>query len=113
MDHVEVVGNENVAHPLLRLQIDQQVEDRRLYRHIERRSRLIAHHHARSAGEGARNADPLLQAAREPPRLLIEMFGGEPYRGGELLEPGLARGAYEPGEAQRSCEEAAHGLRPI
>ena len=49
----------------LRLELDEQVEDRRLHRDVERRGRLVADDEARVAGERARDRDALLEAARE------------------------------------------------
>ena len=40
----EVVADEQVGHALLALQLVQQVEDRGLHRHVQRRGRLVAHH---------------------------------------------------------------------
>ena len=48
-----------------RLQLDEQVEDRRLDGDVERRGRLVADDELRVAGERARDRDALLQAARE------------------------------------------------
>ena len=52
---------------LLRLQLDEQVEDRRLHGDVERRGRLVADDELRVAGERARDRDALLQPAGELP----------------------------------------------
>ena len=48
-----------------RLQLDEQVEDGRLNRDVERRGRLVADDELRVAGEGARDREPLLEPAGE------------------------------------------------
>ena len=40
-----------------RLQLDEQVQDRRLHRDVERRGRLVADDELRVAGESARDRD--------------------------------------------------------
>ena len=91
-DDAEVVRDEEVRDPLLRLQLDEQVEDRRLHRHVERRRRLVADDELRVAGERARDRDALLQPARELHRLLRERPLGQPH----ALRRGPARVAPPP-----------------
>ena len=67
-----------IGDALLRLQLDEQVEDRRLHRDVERRGRLVADDELRVAGERARDRDALLQAARELHRLLRQRPLGQP-----------------------------------
>ena len=64
-DDAEVVGDEEVGDALLFLEVDEEVEDRRLHGDVEGRGRLVADDNARLAGERARDGDPLLEAARE------------------------------------------------
>ena len=56
--------------PLLGLQLDEQVEDRRLHRDVEGRGRLVADDELRVAGERAGDRDALLETAGELDRLL-------------------------------------------
>ena len=58
----EVVRDEEVRRVALRLQLDEQVEDRGLHRDVERRGRLVADDEARLAGERAGDRDALLRA---------------------------------------------------
>ena len=51
--------------PLLGLELDEQVEDRRLDRDVERARRLVADDEPRVAGERARDRDALLEPAGE------------------------------------------------
>ena len=78
-DDAEVVRDEEVRDPLLRLQLDEQVEDRRLHGDVERRRRLVADDELRIAGERPRDRDALLQAARELDRLLRERPLGQAH----------------------------------
>ena len=61
----EVVRDEQVGDPFLHLQLDEQVEDRGLHGHVERRGRLVADDEARIAGERAGDRDALLEAPGE------------------------------------------------
>ena len=61
----EVVGDEEVRDLLLRLELDEQVEDRRLDGDVERRGRLVADDELRVAGERPRDREALLEPARE------------------------------------------------
>ncbi len=110
---VQIVRDENVAHLLLGLQIDQQIEDCGLHGNVERRCRLVAHHQPRAAGKSAGDADPLFQAAGELPRLFIEMPLGQTHGGCELAQPRLSRSPIQSNQAQRTPDQPAHGLRAI
>jgi len=59
--HTQVVGDEQVRGLLLDLQLGEQVENRRLHRHVERRGGFITDDDPRIAGERAGNRRPLLQ----------------------------------------------------
>ena len=65
----EVVGDEEVGDLLLRLELDEQVEDRRLDGDVERRGRLVADDELRVAGKRPGDREALLQPARQLPRL--------------------------------------------
>ena len=64
---------------LLRLQLDEQVEDRRLHGDVERRGRLVADDELGVAGERARDRDALLEPARQLHRLLRQRALGQPH----------------------------------
>ena len=74
----EVVRDEEVRDALVALELDEQVEDRRLHRDVERRGRLVADDDPRLAGERARDRDPLLEAARELRRAHRQVALGQP-----------------------------------
>ena len=61
--HVEIVGDEQIAHAEAVLQLFQEVEHHRLHRHVERRRRLVEDHEIRVEGDGAGDADARLLAA--------------------------------------------------
>ena len=67
-DDAEVVRDEEVGDPSRFAQRDQQVEDLRLDRHVERRHRLVEHDDRGARGEGAGDRDALTLAARHPQR---------------------------------------------
>jgi len=53
------------------LQLFEQVDDLRLYRHVERRYRLVAHDQLRIDGQGAGHPDALALAAAELVRIAV------------------------------------------
>ena len=59
--------------------------DRRLHRHIERRDRLVGHHHAGIAAEGAGDADALLLSARQLARLAEREFARQLHEVEQLV----------------------------
>jgi hypothetical protein len=71
--HRQIVRDEQIGGLLLALEIVQQIEDGRLYRHIQRRDRLVEQQQIRLRGEGTGNRHALLLAAAElswqPPRV--------------------------------------------
>ena len=79
----EVVRDEEVRDPLLGLQLDEQVEDRGLHRHVERGGRLVADDELRVARERAGDRDALLEPAGELHGLLRQRPLGEPHPLGE------------------------------
>ena len=69
----------------LGLQLDEQVEDRRLHRDVERRGRLVADDELRVARERAGDRDALLEAAGElAPASALSVPLGEPHRARQL-----------------------------
>ena len=103
---------------IARLQVAEQVEDRRLHRHVERRHRLVAHDEVGIGRESARDADALLLAAAQLVRQAVEVTIVEPHRE-QQIDGGLPRGgAREPAEhlqrtAQRVTDRAARIERRV
>ena len=87
----EIVGDEEVGDLLLCLEFDEQVEDRSLHRHIQRRRRLVANDELRVAREGAGDREPLLEASRQLPRTLAHVSLGEAHRTHQLEHSLLGR----------------------
>mgnify|MGYP003694014791 CR=1 FL=1 len=83
-DDAEVVRDEEVGDLLLRLELDEQVEDRRLHGDVERRGRLVADDELRVSRERARDRDPLLEAAGELHGLLRQRPLGEAHARDEI-----------------------------
>ena len=105
-DDAEIMRDENAAHGLRHLEIGQQIEDRCLHRHIERRGRFIAHHHLGLAGKGPRNCHPLLEPAGQRP-LLRQIAIGQLHAVRQSEQPLLQRRATEPPGAWRSPGRSA------
>ena len=61
--HTEVVGDKEIGDPLPLLELDEEVEDGGLDRHVQRGGRLIADDQPRCPGEGLRDRDALLEAS--------------------------------------------------
>ena len=75
----QVMRDQDQRDPARRLQIRQQIDDRRLHRDIERRHRLIGNHQIRIAGNGTRQRDPLFLSAGKLLRLAIDHIGRHPH----------------------------------
>ena len=114
-DDAEVVRDEDVAHAFLRLQLDEEVEDRRLHRDVERRRGLVAEDDARLARERARDRHALLEAAGELRGLGAEERLVEAHRLGELGSPARPCSvAVQPEElVERAADDAAHGVAAV
>ena len=77
-DHGQIVGDEQVGGLAFALEVEQQVEDRRLDRHVQGGGRLVQDHQLRVSGEGAGDGDALALAAGQAVR------GGGQHLGREL-----------------------------
>ena len=64
-DDTEVVGDEEIRQVEVLLERQQQVQDLRLYRDVERRDGLVANDELRAERECPRDADALTLTARE------------------------------------------------
>ena len=64
-DEVEVMGDEQACCPGLFLQVDQQIGNRGLNRHIQRGGDLVANHQLGFGGERPGNRHTLLFATRQ------------------------------------------------
>ena len=82
--HGEVVRDEEIGETPLALQVGEQVEHLRLYRHVQRRHRLVADDERRLDRERARDPDPLPLAAGELVRIApgVGSDRGRPPRAG-------------------------------
>ena len=56
-DDAQIVGDEDETQFALLLQIDEQVQDLRLYRHVKRRDAFVGDDHPRFQRQGAGDAD--------------------------------------------------------
>ena len=111
----EVVGDEEVRDTLLRLQLDEEVEDRRLHGDVERRGRLVAHDELagrrRTPARSPRAASGRPRAARAA---ASSVRSASRTRLGQLEHPRLGRRAAQPGELlQRAQQDAAHRVAAV
>ncbi len=74
-DDGEVVADEEIGEAELVLQVAHQIEDLRLHRDVERRSRLVADDELGLGGERARDRDPLPLAAGKLVRIFQTVVG--------------------------------------
>ena len=91
-DDAHVVGDQHQRHAVALLERQQQVEDLRLDRHVERRRRLVGDEQLRPAGERHRDHHPLAHAARKLVREGAHAASGIGDADlGEQLDDALAR----------------------
>ena len=72
LDDRQVVADEQQRQAELVLQIDQQVDDLRLHRNVQRRHRLVADDQVGAGRQRARDADALALAAGEFVRIAAD-----------------------------------------
>ena len=77
-DHRQVMADEDIAEIELAPQLEQQVQDLRLHRHVERRGRLVANHQFGLHHQGSGNRHALALAARQLSRPVVGMARGQP-----------------------------------
>ena len=87
LDQPQIVRDEQVGQLQLRLQVDQQFDDLRLNRHVERRHRFVGDDERRVQRQRARDADALPLAAAELVRIALEMAALEPDQLEQLGDP--------------------------
>ncbi len=97
-----------------RLDLGQEVHDRRLHRHVERGDRLVRHDHVRIARQRPRDRGALLFASRKMARLARRHRRRELD---DLEQAGDATGQVARGTAlqasQRAADRIAHGVTRI
>jgi hypothetical protein len=81
------VADEQVGDVLATLQVGQQVQDRSLDRHVQRRGRLVADHDPRVARKRARDRHPLFEATRQLHGAHRQVALGQPHLGQQSLQP--------------------------
>ena len=80
----QVVRHEEIGQPKLVLQIEQEIEDLRLHRDVQRRDRLVGDHQARVQRQRAGDADALSLAAAEGVREAAHVLGPQPDAAQEI-----------------------------
>ncbi len=84
LHHAQIVRHEEIGQPQLLLKVEQQVQDLRLDRHIERGDRFIGHDEPRVKRQGARDADALALAAAERVRETTHVLGPQAHQAEQL-----------------------------
>ena len=102
--HVQVVGDEEIAHPQAVLQVLQQVEDDRLDRDVQGRSGLVEDEQGGLQGDGPGDPHPRLLPARELVGEAREELPREAHHRGERLH------ALEERRAGPHAAQAAQGV---
>ena len=87
LDHGEVVRHEQVREAELLLQADDEVEDLRLHRDVERRHGLVEDEHRGLEGEGTGDADALALATGELVGVAVRHLRVEPDELHQLAHP--------------------------
>ena len=80
LDRSEVVRDEQAAEAHVALEVAQEIEDRCLHRHVERRHGLVRDQDAGLEDQRACEADTLALPARELVRVAVAQFGPQPDR---------------------------------
>src|ERR1035437_9030833 len=107
--HAKVVTDEQVGDILAALKVVQQVQDRGLHRHIERRGGLVAADDPGIAGEGASDRHALLQPSRQLAGSHRQVAFGQPHRRHQRQQPRLQRLAGVVAElGQRAADQPPH-----
>ncbi|CUK21701.1 Uncharacterised protein [Achromobacter sp. 2789STDY5608615] len=93
LDNRHVVRDEQERHAQLALQVQQQVDDLRLDRHVQRRHGFVGDHHLGIERQGPRDADALALAAGELVRIAVDHLGHEAALVHQPAHPFLRLGA--------------------
>ena len=81
------MGNEQVSQPQLALQVLQQIDHLRLYRHIQRSHRLVQNQQPGLERQCPGNANALALTARELLGVALHHGGGESHHLKQLRDP--------------------------
>ncbi len=110
LDDGQVVADEQQRQAQLILQIDQQVDDLRLHRHVQRGDRLVADDQVGAGGQGAGDADALALAAGEFVRIAADRIARQLHLVHQQLDAfgQLAAAAHDAEIDQRLGQDVAH-----
>ena len=84
LDDAQVVGDEEQSQPELVLKLEEEVQDLRLDRHVERGDGLVRDDQAGIEGKRARDADALALAAGERVRIAPHVFRPQAHEAKQL-----------------------------
>ena len=108
LDHRQVVGDEQIGQAEIALQIQQEVDDPRLDRHVQRRDRLIQCEDLGLQGQRAGDPDALLLPAGELPGVAAGVGTAQPDDLQQLRHPGIGGALVETVGVQGFREEVEH-----
>src|SRR6185437_9232949 len=113
-DDAEVVGDEEHRQAQLALQLLQQLEHRRLHRHVERRGDLVADQEVGPRGQGAGDGDALALAAGELDREAVAEAGRQLHPLEQLADLPVGLGPGQAAEdTERPDDRGAHPLARV
>ena len=104
-DHRQVVGDEKVGQVEVALQIQQQVDDARLDRHVQRRDRFVESEDPGPQGQRAGDTDALLLASGELAGVAAGVGTAQADDLEQLRHPDVGRGFVHTVGAQRFGED--------
>ena len=93
LHHRKVVRDEQIGQPQPVLQLQQQVDDLRLHRNVERGDRLVRHDQRRVQRQRAGDADALALPAGKRVRETVEIGTRQMHQLQQLGDAGVARGS--------------------
>ena len=97
-----------IGQPEPLLQIQQQVDDACLDRHVERRNGLVEREDLRLGGQRPRNADALFLATGELCRVSGGVLPSQADDAEQLGHPVVDSSLVEPVSLQRFCQDVEH-----
>ena len=110
-DHGKIVRHKQIRQTELRLQVQQQVDDARLNRHVERRHRLVERKNLRLQRQRPRYTDPLLLPTGELGGIAAGVGAVQPDDRQQLGDPLVAPALVEAVGGQRFSDDVETGRR--
>jgi hypothetical protein len=87
VDDAQVMSDEQISQAKAFLEFQEQIEDLRLYRNVQRRDGLVGHDESRIESQSTRDADALPLPAAEPVRKAAHVLRPQAHKSQELCDP--------------------------